>query len=422
MLLLNLGYKWTLQEVESVNGVLLLPCGNSLPRIQRENQPHPTTLFDPQLYLAQLDAQDASKVCARLASYPWFNVPDLPVFDSSEMTRSAWDQAMREAVIAGWPGQPPNGDDLSQAAMSAVDFQQSRSCSQIILPGPLIVEREDEAATMAEWLDAGVGAASELEVPQPLLATVALDEAVINEAAFAPAGFLDAVVDQVTAREGINGVYIVIAQSSATHPFEASPTVFRAYAHLVKAFSEFGYDSVLTNFADVFGLVCGALGATGFSTGPSQSLRRLSLGAFSDSGQGRAYPYFYSHRLIAELATETDLDRIVAARLLSRVRDRTAYSQALMEELGRPGSARNLANWAENQNNTTASHKHFVSRMGLEDRALLNLPPSERVDRISDWLQGAASTFLYIRSRLDEGLKGRVAPAQKWLDIFESIA
>ncbi len=147
----------------------------------------------------------------------------------------------------------------------------------------------------------------------------------------------------------------------------------------------------------------------------------MCLTAFSDLAQGRAYPYFYSHRLVGELATETDLGRIVTARLLSRVRDRTAYSQALMEEVSRAGgSAANLPNWAESQNNTTTSHKHFISRLGLEDRALANLSPSEKIDRIRDWLQTGASTHLYILDRLRDGLRGRVVPSQSWLDIFET--
>lgn len=420
MLLLNLAYQWTLQNLENLGGVIVLPSGNSLPRVVRENQAHSTVLFDPQLYLAQLDARESSRVCGRLASYPWFGIPDLPNFDSGEMRRSAWNQAMRDAVIDRWPGSAPEGDRVRDAARSAVEFQESISCTQIILPTPMIVDREDEAATQGLWLDFGIEAARELEVPQPILATVALQENAINESAFLPGAFLDTIVDQVTARDGLSGVYVAVAQTGVRHPFETPVLVLRAYAHLARAFAQFGYDTVFINFADVFGLPCLALGATSLATGPSQNLRRLSLDAFSDAAQGRAYPYFYSHRVVGELATESDLDRIIGARLLSRVRDRTIYSQALMEELARDGgSARNLPNWAESQNNTTTSHKHFVYRIGVEERAMANMAPSEKLEQVRDWLQSAASTYLYIRDRLGDALRGRVAPSQRWLDVVE---
>ena len=101
--------------------------------------------------------------------------------------------------------------------------------SFVILPSSLIVERENESQVQAEWLDAGIQAAGDLEVSQPVLATIAVHESVLNDAAFAPAGFLDTVVDQVAARDGVDGVYIVVAQDGgAKHPFESGAAVMRA--------------------------------------------------------------------------------------------------------------------------------------------------------------------------------------------------
>lgn len=416
MFLLNLGYRWTLND--EVRGAVFLPTGNSCAKILRAPLPDlKRVILDPQLYLAGLNAGDCRKVCARLASYPWFGV-DLPAFDSTTMSRRQWDQEMQARVADVWPGKAPeDAGDIRQACTTAIDIQQQISCTHVILPAPLITEREDEAQLQAEWLDEGLAAAQDLEVGQPLLATVALAETVLNSAAFEATGFLDTVVDQITAREGLDGVYIVVAQNDDNHPFENSEKVQQAYLHLSKAFSDRGYGTVLTNFADVLGLACMGVGATDFSTGPSQSLRRLSMSGFRDAGGGKAFPKFYSHKIVAELATETDLDRVVQKRLLRKVEDRTVHSEGLMDTLAAGGSASQLQAWAESQNNVATAQRHFIARMAMEARALRG---GQRAERIREWLEEAAAGMLFVNQKMGNDGKVYGAPTLKWLELFEA--
>src|SRR5690606_33689142 len=106
-------------------------------------------------------------------------------------------------------------------ALAAIETQAEIGCSSVILPAPMLTAREDEGASTVEWTRAGVGAAKSLGCTLPLLATVALDERVLNDAAFNPLGYLDAIVSQVSACPGISGVYIVIAQGGdPEHPFK----------------------------------------------------------------------------------------------------------------------------------------------------------------------------------------------------------
>jgi hypothetical protein len=427
MYLLNLGHRWNLLGTEGVQGVVLLPSRNSLVKLQRSPRPDSqAVLLDPQLYLSSLNAADCTKVCANLASFPWFRIDQMPEFESGEQTRTQWNQAMREQVIEQWTGQEPTDDDVDESCKAAIETQIQLACTHVILPSPLITEREDEAQRQAEWLDTGLAACAELDVSQPILATVALHDGVLNDAAFETAGFLDTIVDQVTAREGLDGVYIVVAQSGFYHPFLTPPKTYKAYAHLAKAFAAAGYDTVITNFADAFGLVCTAFGATAMASGQSQSLRRLSVLDFKDTGGGRAIPYFYSHKVIAELATETDLDNIVQKRLLKRVEDVTTYSQALMTELGKPGppkgSARNLPPWAESQNNLTTAHRHLVCRLATEQAKLAKLGPQPRLDAVRDWLESSTANMLFVKERLKpETLKGCVASSDSWLTVFDEL-
>ncbi len=200
MFYLNVGYQWSLvSSIEDLKSGLFLASGNSSERLARTQFPDFTrVLLDPQLYLAGLDSEACSKVCARLASFPWFGVKNLPEFDSGEMKRREWDAKMKAAVRTNWPGRPPSGEHVSYACRAAIEYQESAGCSHILLPSPLIDEREGEADTLATWLDASLDIVEETEVALPVLATVAIDESTLNEDAFEDAGFLDSVVDQVT--------------------------------------------------------------------------------------------------------------------------------------------------------------------------------------------------------------------------------
>jgi hypothetical protein len=423
MFLFNVGGKsWSLaSEVEEVRGALFLAASHPNVRFTRRAGPDLTrVLLDPQIYLATLDRAACSKACGRLASHPWFCVPDVPEFDSSVSGAREWQKQVANVAAKSWPGKPPRGKSVRAACRFAIECQLGFGCTHIILPAPLIEEREDEGATVAEWLDEGVAVAEELAVAQPLLATVAISDATLNDDAFATAGFLDALVDQVTARDGLAGVYVVVAQTGgAIHPYQTNAKVNHAYLHLSKAFHTGGIETVLVNFADLFGFVCAAVGASDMATGASQSQRRLTLGAFRDEGHGVALPYFYSNRVIGEFSTEQDLGKLVAGRLLRRVADETHHSQELMEALANGGSAANLPAWAESQNNTTAAQKHFIARLALEGAKLKNAPLSKRMIIVRDWLEDADAGALYLKNRLGIGV-GRIAPAAGWLALLDA--
>jgi hypothetical protein len=424
MFYLNLGYKWTYQTVEGLEAAILLPCGNSAEKLLRSRPDVRNLLLDPQLYLAELDCNDCAKVCARLVGYPWFGAHNVPGFDSDAMTRRDWERSMRDNIANHWRAAVPDINDAEDACRAAIEFQLALGCSPLILPSPLLRDREDEAGTQAAWLDAGIQAARLADADEPILATIAVSDIALNAAAFEAFGILDTLVDQVTSREGVAGTYIVISQAVAGHPFASPEIVSRAYRYLCKAFANAGYEYVITNFADVFGLACHGLGATGFATGQSHALRRLSFSGFDDESFGRALPYLYSHAIVGELASETDLDVLRDRRLLRRVRDVTPSSERLMTVLEGGGSASTVLAWAENQNNVAAAHTHFLWRMIQADKALNRLSASERIESVTDWLETASGNVLYIRERIGtmayNRLKGKIAPADRWLDVIDS--
>jgi hypothetical protein len=427
MFFLNVGYRWDLAtSVDEVRGGVFLASGNNTLRFGRVARPElKHVLLDPQVYLAGLDPDTCGKVCARLGSHPWFCIPDLPEFDSNEGGVRAWQKEAEKAILKHWKGSPPQGAQVALSARRALEGQLNFGCTHILLPSPLLDEREDEAATLGEWLDAGLEEAEALEVGQPLLATIALSESLLTPQAFVPSGFLDAVVDQVTSRQGIDGVYIVVAlQGASAHPFETALAVHRAYATLAARFREAGCEQVMTNFADVAGLAYFGIGATDFATGASQSLRRLCLAGFRDEGGGIAVPHLYSHSSVAEFSSEEDLKPIVAKGLLHRIEDETSYSQVLFEALRDGKSAGTVPAWAESQNNITAAQRHFVARMSLEATSMQKLgTPAKRLGSVRRWLEDADANVLYLAKRLGgSGGGGRFAPCGDWLEIVNSVA
>lgn len=422
MFLLNLGYSWRLADVDGLRGIVLLACGNAMPRLQRN---HPgdfhRMMFDPQLYLAGLRVAHRTKVCARLAAYPWFGVEGMEEFDSSVHSRREWDAQMRSHVLTSWPGQTPA--DLERAAHQAVEFQVQLGVTTVILAGPLVEEREDEGETLGTWIDAGIMAASELDVGQPLLATVALSERALNSAAFEPGGLVEALVDQVTARGEIDGVYIVVGQTGGqAHAFEIHDEVARAYFALTRAFVEAGMRHVIVNFADLAGLVATGLGATGFASGASNSGRILLLDGFRDDGFGVALPWFYSHATAAEYLTESHLDVVVAHRLARRiVSEKTQASANLSTVLAAGGSAASIPQWAESQNNLSQAQLHFVQRMidvgNVQRRRRL---PDERYEAVVDWMESAEANALLAEKRIRQTL-GRRPPLERWRVIMDEL-
>src|SRR5689334_10166160 len=107
MFLLNLGSKWSLADVDGIDGAVILAEGNDRPKMER---PVPREfnrlLFDPQLYLAGLDVATCTKSCSRLATHPWFGVEALP--ERGDMSARDWLTAVRNEIPQLWPGRAPD--------------------------------------------------------------------------------------------------------------------------------------------------------------------------------------------------------------------------------------------------------------------------------------------------------------------------
>lgn len=417
MFSLNLGYYLDYGTTfNDLNGVVQQAGSNYSHRFL-DNGDHNRILFDPQLYLSSLNVEEAKKACARLSSYTWFQIEDVPLKEDFQKIKE-WQAAVQSNAESKWQGRIPA--DVRKSCEDCINFQIEINCSHIILPSPLITERENEGTVQAEWLDCALEILNEIEPTQPSLATIAIDEGALNPNSFNRGGFLDTIVDQYSSRiEDISGVYIVINQTHAKHPFETSKLVNKAYLYLTKKFSQIGTTNIYINYADLFGIACCAFGANSFITGKSQSLRRLSMKGMGDSGGGIALPHYYSHKSFSEYLSETELDKIIEKKLFRRIKDDTAFSSSLHAAIQTGNTASLVPKWAENQSNVAASSAHFISRL-IKEGAGLDLIGTTP-DIVKNDFTDADVEQTYLQRKIGSGFPNKSAPLAEWIEIIEEI-
>ncbi len=234
MFLLNLGYQWELAaDIPRLDGVIHLPAAHTSARfLKRRPFDVRSVLLDPQLYLSGLDRDTCGPTCGRLSTYRWFGVPGVPSWDGSPETRDAWEAAVEKNATKSWPGRPPPIDEAIGACEAALEQQVQWGCTRMVLPAPVLARSGDGLQEWAEWLDAGLKAARHVASHVPLLGTIALDEALIAQDGFLESGTLETVVDNLSARDGVAGAYVVVLQRSDRQPLRTPREVNRAYARL----------------------------------------------------------------------------------------------------------------------------------------------------------------------------------------------
>lgn len=414
MLLLNLGYDLGIgADIDGISGAIALSAKNYSYRFEDLHE-YQKLLIDPQLYLSSLDPATCLGTCAHLATYPWFQTPNIPTLEEGQK-KPEFQKKVKDLTTKNWSRQLPQ--NIYDSCLSAITFQSKHKCTHIILPSPLITEREDEGALQAEWLDQGLRAVADTDQPRPVIATVALDEGVLNATVFSPAGFLDTIVDQTSSRPGLNGVYIVICQTQKRPTYGTPEIVNKAYSHLVSKFASTGLENIILNFADVFGATCIAKGATQVAIGPGQASRTLCLKNYEESGGGGAFPHFFSRKTISEYLSEEDLDKVVQKNLWKRIEDVTEFSRPLVDALRVGGSASKVPTWAESKSNIGAARKHFVKSLNqlFSD---LNAD-GDRKTAVENWLEDADMLQSYLAKKIGSSFPERRAPVEMWLKLIK---
>lgn len=395
------------------------PPKRGMTKPRKLKYPHlQTLLFDPQLYLAGLDANQSKERCAKLATYPWFGISDeLVPYDSKEQTQSGWMAEVERRVGTIWPGHAPNeGEKIETAARTCVDLQRGLDCEAVILASPLTHDPSSDYGPELEWLDRGLRYARDA-TDLPVYATVAISDLCLRYSPPESNHFIEMIADAVSAR-GVAGVYLVVEQGS--EPNEArqcgNARVLSSALHLTHLFARESNLHVAVNFLGVFGAACSAAGARLWSSAWYKSLHRVRL---ADSSDGRAFPSYWSCAAGFDVNLDSDFDQLIKADLLAAIADETPAAVTLLSAASNGQSSQAVAPWAYNQSNVKACRAHFLQSAVATEQRLSGLAPAAQVSLVQDWLDHAADTTERCVKIVGKNAKSRMKHVPAWLEAFK---
>lgn len=302
-------------------------------------------LFDPQLYLSDINALVAGEAVAKLGTYPWFRC----AVDAYESARHPggllrWQQEQAARVRESWPGAPTTDDaEIAHCARAAIEFQVALGCEAIILPSPMTRVPSDYGAE-ARWLDAGLTVCGELRITTPVYATVAIADPVVRQMPPAQSAFLQAVTAQIASRPGLTGAYLVIAQESEDGYLCKHPNTLLSLLVLVDDLTRGAAKEVIVNYMGTFGAVAAAAGARVWSTGFYRSQRRLRTSDLDDS-DGRTFPRYYSLSLLGDIGVQSDLALVARHPRAQRALIDTSTSARVNAVLRAGGAIDEVPGW-----------------------------------------------------------------------------
>jgi hypothetical protein len=212
MFYLNLGYYWQVPEIGE-HGVCVGAHGvdspGALTTDRRDRLPIPDKrLFDPQLYLRDLDLQDSESVVTRLATYPWFNSSVSEYSDNQTVTD--WKKQVTEALQGRWPCELPDGnrDAVYRIIEACLAFQERFGVGRLIIPASMSRDPESDFSCESAWIDIGLELAAD-NFDLPVYATLGISDTCLMHRRPNENELLKIVVDQIAARTELSGVYLI---------------------------------------------------------------------------------------------------------------------------------------------------------------------------------------------------------------------
>ena len=406
-LLVNLGYSLAMNEVNSVDGVVVHTSAADSARSLDVLDQHIHRLHDPDVYLWNLDCSEAPRTCAYIATYPWVPVRTPPL---DEFTgRREWMNGGIEPIIDTlWPPQVPTDPD--EIVRACLEWQDAKGATSLIAPAPLIGQVHDGLTEYVRWLRA-----AERVLPgfdKPVLMTVAFSDACFPS-------LTEGLLDLLTATQSFAGYYVAM-ETSRTSPYIVTNALADTLLEIAYHIGHRQQREVVVNSCDSFGLVCGSVGANALVAGYSTKHRRLSLEDYG-AGGGSPFPRFFSLRTFSRYLPEADMGRIRKEGLLSEfLSERTVSSGSYLDALGAGQQTDSVLEWQERRGNTVAAKSHYLQRLKAEVDVLHGLPDiTSRAKHVRQLLVQADSLSSLLRETFaDEPLDEDGAHVRVWRHVF----
>jgi len=420
MLLYNRGYYASIDGVNP-SGVVLCTSTINFTQLSSRNEAYnlDMVLYDPQYYLCSIDKAACGSTFSKIISYPWISVSPpktSPVIKKLQKANTQHSNSSRNILI------PKTDQEVTDCIDLCFKAQKKIGVTHLIVPTPLAVAREDQFSEQLRWLNLAQSLKS--DYIEPFLATIALSDETLLNCSFEENLMLQTILDHAAVMQHIDGYYIVIERDAVTSQI-TEMNVARALLELSYNLGYHQEKEVIINFADVFGLVCLAVGATAFGSGYRVKERRLCLDDFIERTGGTALPRYYSSSLIGDFYSERDLERIVELKLFRYISNDiiTSQSQSLINALENKVKVKTIEPWKETRSNVATAAKHRVNCISEQANLVMKCQTiEERLNLVFTWIQDAEAHMGYLKSRLkDNPLREDGRHLSVWRNAIESF-
>ena len=419
----NIGYKFAIPGDVITDGSIILASALPMHQLERRkiNKKYPhmkLRLFDPQLYLSDMDAYETRRHTANLASYPWFGVDGLSEYKSAQQTQSKWSEYSRKVIPSIWPGNSPaNQKVIDEGVQECIDFQIRKGCWGIILPSPLTTDPSTDYTNELRWLDASLTYCKKNKIQAPLFATVAISDLCVRYADPKDNILLELITDSISARE-VDGVYIVLEQGSEPADGRSCSNTrsLRSILDLVHIFSKEAELRVVVNFFGFFGLALLAAGAEIWASGWYKSVYRLRI-ADALAG-GRAYPSYWNYPTVTDIHLGEDFDILIRKGLLPLIKDKTSASDGLLSAVSKGIPSDNVPAWNYRQSNVAMAREHFFRSAINASQSHSKLSWKKNVNKVEKWLENASMRALKIEGALGRSQRTITRHVAAWHRAF----
>lgn len=390
-------------------------------------------IFDPQLYLADLSADDCSNVCTKLSSYSWFNV-NVRKYNSKEMKQSEWKPSVIDEVKIKWEGSPTtDSKKIVQYTKDCLFYQREIGCNILVAPAPTTYSVALDYSQEIEWLNAARQVKRDRGFTEPLYATVALSTPLFSQDKVVVWNRLSSIANAVSARE-FDGVYLVFCQTgdSGISKHTTNENALYNILRFIKLLKESDpAPSIIVNGMGFFGLACRAVGADAFGAGWYRKQYRIHLADFEDTqlvlnkagdlvSPHKSVPKYWTCRMMGDIGLPKNFDKLVKDGFLDRIRDETIACVDLLAVADKGKSVKGQVDaWIYRPSNVTAAREHYLHSCIQTEKLLDAMNPQERLDYMKDWFNKAVELYTEITEALRSGSTSHVDHIVAWQKAFE---
>ena len=228
MFLYNLHWRWGVFDQEQPDGVIFHAVGFDQETADNRNFPEEFPdfiLFHPNVYLWNLNYDTCGKSCKRLATFEWVPIK-VPEHDKDACTRKEWlDDEVAPECESAWPPQVPDSDEeLKEIIRSCLDWQNDFGASRLIIPSNFIDDDPRSVDNFLRWVDQGLQVADDYETEA--LVSIPLSDIGLDSN-------LESIVDNISSREEVEGIYVCIDTSRSSAAVPAGRTRDHFQLHVI---------------------------------------------------------------------------------------------------------------------------------------------------------------------------------------------